>query len=209
MQDTCQCPQGTVGSRCESKECTPEDLGLADGRIGADHIQVSSQDPVYNKAELGNAGSKKGWCPSVTDTSPWVMITLDQPKAVSVFSFMWSGLGNHNIMTEFEFQYIAPIDSARRFRTFASEIPAQNSTHIFTVTTEPVVVTDTIRIIPSKSEGRACFKLEVKGCDPTALCSSGWCQNGGTCMGENVCLCPSGFVGSRCELTSKSYIIQT
>ncbi|XP_053406622.1 uncharacterized protein LOC128559330 [Mercenaria mercenaria] len=55
MQDTCQCPQGTLGSRCESKECTPEDLGLADGRIGPDHIHVSSEDPVYNKAEMGNS----------------------------------------------------------------------------------------------------------------------------------------------------------
>jgi hypothetical protein len=41
-----------------------------------------------------------------------------------------------------------------------------NSTHIFTVTTQPVVVTDNIRIIPSKWIDRACFKLEVQGCDP-------------------------------------------
>ena len=41
-----------------------------------------------------------------------------------------------------------------------------NSTIVFIVTIIPYVVTDTIRIIPSKSEGLACFKLEISGCDP-------------------------------------------
>ncbi|XP_060579493.1 uncharacterized protein LOC132736386 isoform X3 [Ruditapes philippinarum] len=199
MQDTCQCAQGYLGNNCENKECHPENLGLSTGIIGADDIKVSSQDPVYNKGELGNSDSKKGWCPALGDYHPWVEIQLDQPKAISVFSFMWSDQGNQKIMTEFELQYISPIDSSRRFRTFATEIPAMNSTHIFTVTTQPVVVTDNIRIIPSKWIDRACFKLEVQGCDPKELCSLSWCQNGGTCMGENICICPHGFVGNRCE----------
>ena len=35
-------------------ECKPENLGLSTGLISADNITVSSQDPVYNKGELGN-----------------------------------------------------------------------------------------------------------------------------------------------------------
>ncbi|WAR21584.1 hypothetical protein MAR_015558, partial [Mya arenaria] len=31
------------------------------------------------------------------------------------------------------------------------------------------------------------------------LCSTNFCLNGGTCMGENICQCPSGFVGTKCE----------
>ena len=48
------------------------------------------------------------------------------------------------------------------------KIPALNGTHYFTVRTDPVIVTDKIRIKPSKSTFRACFKLELKGCDPTS-----------------------------------------
>ena len=46
------------------------------------------------------------------------------------------------------------------------EIPAMNGSHFFQVTTHPSMITDSLRIIPSRVEMRACFKLEIKGCDP-------------------------------------------
>ena len=41
-----------------------------------------------------------------------------------------------------------------------------NGSHFFQVTTHPSMITDSLRIIPSRVEMRACFKLEIKGCDP-------------------------------------------
>lgn len=37
----------------------------------------------------------------------------------------------------------------------------------------------------------------------TGLCSAGYCLNGGSCMGENICLCTRGYYGARCEHTGK------
>ena len=42
-----------------------------------------------------------------------------------------------------------------------------NGTHYFFITVQPAMVTNTVRIIPSNIEKRACFKLEMRGCDPT------------------------------------------
>ena len=41
-----------------------------------------------------------------------------------------------------------------------------NGSHFFLVTARPTMVTASLRIIPSHVEKRACFKLEIKGCDP-------------------------------------------
>ena len=41
-----------------------------------------------------------------------------------------------------------------------------DGTHFFKVTTHPSMITDSLRIIPSRVEKRACFRLEIKGCDP-------------------------------------------
>jgi len=38
-------------------DCTPSQLGLADGRIPSSSIKVSSEDAIYTKAQLG-AGLK-------------------------------------------------------------------------------------------------------------------------------------------------------
>ena len=37
----------------------------------------------------------------------------------------------------------------------------------------------------------------------TGLCRTGFCQNGGSCIGEHLCLCPQGFYGDHCHLTSE------
>ena len=42
------------------------------------------------------------------------------------------------------------------------------------------------------------FAISIPG-----LCNPGFCKNGGTCMGNNVCSCPTGFYGYSCQITSK------
>lgn len=33
------------------------------------------------------------------------------------------------------------------------------------------------------------------------LCPTDYCKNGGSCMGQNVCQCRSGYYGNQCEHT--------
>ena len=35
------------------------------------------------------------------------------------------------------------------------------------------------------------------------LCQAGWCQNGGSCVGKDICKCDKGFLGDNCNKTSK------
>ncbi|KAH3707245.1 hypothetical protein DPMN_066644 [Dreissena polymorpha] len=202
----CACQTGWEGMNCELKQCSPQKLGLADGRIPASNILVSSQDPNHPKEKLGT----DGWCPTQTDQSPWVQITLDKPTAVSVFEFGFltrlQSDPERMFMREFNLQYIAPVDSTRSLRTFADNIPALNRTHYSTVSTNPVIVTDTIRIVSVSQEIRACFKLELQGCDPTAMCTANWCKNNGTCIGQNVCKCPTGYFGTQCGQTPNQIV---
>lgn len=34
----------------------------------------------------------------------------------------------------------------------------------------------------------------------SAICDTGFCMNGGTCIRHNFCLCPDGWSGSRCNI---------
>lgn len=38
-------------------------------------------------------------------------------------------------------------------------------------------------------------------CLLTVLCPTDYCKNGGSCMGQNVCQCRSGYYGNQCEHT--------
>ncbi|XP_052098806.1 uncharacterized protein LOC127733493 [Mytilus californianus] len=49
--------------------------------------------------------------------------------------------------------------------------------------------------------------LSVSSSKPShGLCSAGYCLNGGSCMGQNVCLCTTGYYGSRCEHTANQLL---
>ena len=63
--------------------------------------------------------------------------------------------------------YTCLLDLTKQTLSFQN-VPALNGTHFLMVTTQPVVVTDTIRIVPSTWEKRACFKLAIQGCDPNS-----------------------------------------
>ncbi|XP_052223964.1 protein kinase C-binding protein NELL2-like [Dreissena polymorpha] len=48
---------------------------------------------------------------------------------------------------------------------------------------------------------------QIAGCEKKALCSSE-CQNGGTCVSPDVCECPKGYNGLRCENETKNCTLE-
>ncbi|XP_025093847.1 uncharacterized protein LOC112563758 isoform X2 [Pomacea canaliculata] len=63
---------------------------------------------------------------------------------------------------------------------------------------------ETVRIEPISSvdaTGGKCMSIYFQGCNTSELCTTA-CQNGGTCVGQNLCECREGFFGTNCSLTT-------
>ncbi|KAK3600843.1 hypothetical protein CHS0354_014207 [Potamilus streckersoni] len=203
-EEHCLCDSGSTGAQCELNACNPFPLGLADGRITGDMITASSSASGFSKDSVAS----NGWCPDLEDHSPWLQVKLPKPMLVSVFEFKYIPVGAMYMET-FNLKFRPATGSQQQLLDFGEVIPALNGTHFFNIRVDPPVVTDTIRLIPVTWKTRACFRLDLHGCDPVSLCPQGWCQNGGSCMGQNTCLCPNGFLGSRCETTANNVPVHT
>ena len=68
------------------------------------------------------ANFNTGWCAADNDPSPWVQIHFDETKSISTFMFFYINgqAAPKTYMRQFELQYIAPTDSARVYRTYAT-----------------------------------------------------------------------------------------
>ncbi|KAL3863376.1 hypothetical protein ACJMK2_005133 [Sinanodonta woodiana] len=203
-EEHCLCDGTSTGAQCEFNACNPGPLGLADGTITGDMITASSSASTFHEDSVAS----KGWCPDGRDQSPWLQVKLPKPMLVSVFVFKYISPGG-TYMKTFNLKFRPATGSQQQLLDFGEEIPALNGTHYFNIRVDPPVVTDTIRIVPVTWTTSACFILDLLGCDPVSLCQQGWCLNGGSCMGSNTCLCPKGFLGSRCETPATNVPVYT
>ncbi|XP_062578887.1 uncharacterized protein LOC134240829 [Saccostrea cucullata] len=152
------------------------------------------------------------WCPASSDHQPWLEVSFPKPMAVSGLNFRHpSQKDSHTFpsmyMETFELEFISAIDPIREWRSFHMHIPSiYNSTLYYNIGVNPYIVTDAIRIYPETYHTAACFRMEVIGCDPAGLCNRNFCKNGGTCVGVDVCKCPPGFYGDRCDKQTSNMV---
>ncbi|XP_062591670.1 uncharacterized protein LOC134253173 [Saccostrea cucullata] len=191
-------------------------LGLASGAITDGMISVSSSAAGKTKDKVRYnccSGEENGaWCPASSDHQPWLEVRLPKPMAVSGLNFRHPSQKNLHTypsmyMETFELKFISAMDPIREWRSFYEHIPSiYNSTLYYNIGLNPYIVTDAIRIYPETYLKAACFRMEVIGCDPAALCSKDFCKNGGTCIGVNVCKCTSGFYGDSCDKQTSTMV---
>ncbi|VDI09440.1 Hypothetical predicted protein, partial [Mytilus galloprovincialis] len=190
-------------------------LGMANNGIPDSALSVSSSKPDHGKekARHGCCTGQNGgaWCPAIGDTNPWYEVSFDKPQTVSGLDFIYPWYPLRTVATEymktFELQFWSALDPVKSWRTFAKDVPSiYNDTLYYTINLQPTIVVNAIRILPLSYKKEPCIRFEILGCDPKGLCSAGYCQNGGSCMGENICLCTRGYYGARCEHTANQLL---
>ncbi|VDI09439.1 Hypothetical predicted protein, partial [Mytilus galloprovincialis] len=213
-EETCACVRGFEGQLCEKATCMSS-LGMANNGIPDSALSVSSSKPDHGKekARHGCCTGQNGgaWCPAIGDTNPWYEVSFDKPQTVSGLDFIYPWYPLRTVATEymktFELQFWSALDPVKSWRTFAKDVPSiYNDTLYYTINLQPTIVVNAIRILPLSYKKEPCIRFEILGCDPKGLCSAGYCQNGGSCMGENICLCTRGYYGARCEHTANQLL---
>ncbi|XP_071167716.1 uncharacterized protein [Mytilus edulis] len=218
-EETCACARGFEGHSCEkaishSGACMSP-LGMANSGIPDTALSASSSNPGHGKekARYGCCTGTNGgaWCPAIGDKTPWYEVSFDKPQTVSAMDFIYPWYPRGTVATEymksFELQFWSALDPVKSWRTFAKDVPSiYNDTLYYTISLQPSIVVNAIRILPLSYKKEPCIRFEVLGCDPKGLCSAGYCQNGGSCMGENICLCTRGYYGARCEHTANQLL---
>ncbi|XP_067686383.1 coagulation factor V-like [Haliotis asinina] len=219
----CQCDVGFNGKCCEyvitssttSTTETPvpervcQDRFWRTGIIKDDHV-VSSSNAPGKTAVMANSDCKNkpcGWCPDpnlpiqdqyieVTFEKAWVIqaIEIQPPEGTDPNSVV------RNYMTNYTFQY-QPVGGTKLV-TYGTEhsgpiymlgVRGNSVTVVSTLTEIQRPVSERIRISVVDAENHACFRFEIFGCEN--LCK---CQNGGSCISKNTCLCPPPYYGPDC-----------
>ncbi|XP_071090000.1 uncharacterized protein [Haliotis cracherodii] len=198
-------PSSPTQTVCE----TP--LGMSDKTIADAQLTVSTIDPHHSKEQLRYGCCTEehigAWCSADTDTHPWVQVKLKTPMAISKIVFQHPAERNRTVtpsryVRDVQMFYNNLFTDTSRLELYSQHIPVtHNATVAHSVKLHPAVVTDTIHLIITHFVGRPCMRLELIGCNPEVLCQLDFCQNGGSCIGEDVCKCKDNYYGIRCQLT--------
>ncbi|ESO81961.1 hypothetical protein LOTGIDRAFT_170497 [Lottia gigantea] len=194
-----------------------EELGLSNGALKNSAIKVSSflanrsKDKIRYDCCKGDIGA--AWCPADGDEHPFVEIRLSKPQALTGIRFQHPVTDGHSyghdFMKKFTLKFVPALAIDGGFEEFNTDIPAiYNESMAYNVGLQPSVVTDRVRIEPTEVINKACFRMELMGCEPSALCDDGFCNNGGECIGKKLCKCPAGFFGHQCQTEATQIKVQ-
>ncbi|XP_046563478.1 venom prothrombin activator oscutarin-C non-catalytic subunit-like [Haliotis rubra] len=116
-------------------------------------------------------GETKGaWCPDKDDRAPYYEVHLNKPYLVAMIMFEHPNTLNYwevpdSFLNTFTLQYRNVYQDA--METYAVNIDAiYNSSISLSPMFDPFILTDVIRIVPSKWTNEPCFRFEIIGCDP-------------------------------------------
>lgn len=216
----CRCPYGFVGNHCETETSKPppnlctDRQGLGDKSLTSDNLRVSSTAPHQTK-EMGRLnyccrGDTFGaWCPDPSDAKPWYEVTFPSPIAFGGLEIQQPSTPGvltppSKYMKTYRLEIVLSEDSLKQWRVVAPSLDAISNATISKafLFVNPYVAIDALRIYPLTNQGESCFRFDVLGCDPSKLCTTGFCMNGGTCIGQNECSCAQGFYGADCSVTT-------
>ncbi|GFN84181.1 von Willebrand factor d and egf domain-containing protein [Plakobranchus ocellatus] len=210
-------------------------LGMRDSSIRPGQLSASSSIPGHG-TEMSRAGCCQGtlfydpgaahgnwssftrrmedgaWCADPADPDPWIQMTLSSPMAIAAVSFQVPERVDKtvipaNYVKTIRLEYRVLTTNNASMATFGSLPVTKNATVAYMATLKPIIVTDLVRMHVTDATGNACIRFELQGCDPDDLCAPKYCQNNGTCIGENLCKCTDGYYGNRCELTKNQIIL--
>ncbi|XP_046377838.2 uncharacterized protein LOC124150011 [Haliotis rufescens] len=178
-ENTCACPPPFYGPGCKYTHLPPasgclQPLGMWNGTIKDSQLVASSSslNNGKNKARyLCCFGETKGaWCPDKDDRAPYYEVHLNKPYLVAMIMFEHPNTLNYwevpdRFLNTFTLQYRNVYQDA--METYAVNIDAiYNSSISLSPLFDPFILTDVIRIVPSKWTKEPCFRFEMIGCDP-------------------------------------------
>ncbi|KAK7499374.1 hypothetical protein BaRGS_00009349, partial [Batillaria attramentaria] len=154
------------------------------------------------------------WCPETSDTEPYLEF-----RFVDSAQGQWA-VKSVNLTATADFDGYAlnydlyglypDADSNSSWTLLAQDASAvqpkpEGGKFYYTQIFRPPFVVQAVRLYPNGSfdgSGQRCLNVTLYGCPTTDLCTSP-CQNGGMCVGVNLCSCPEGFFGADCSFSAQ------
>ncbi|CAF1512732.1 unnamed protein product [Adineta ricciae] len=200
-----KCMNGKISKQetdidCGGKHCPPcadkkkcrADRDCASGFCNKDNrcAQRSTKMPSVTTTTQGT-----------TTTTEEPMTTTEEPMTTTTEEPMTSTTEEPMTTTEESMTTTTeePITTTEESMTTTTEEPITTTEEPMTTTTEEPMMTTEEPMSTTPEELLGAIVEETTQAYP--VCNPG-CENGGSCIGDNVCHCPEGFSGSLCEVQS-------
>ncbi|XP_061171667.1 uncharacterized protein LOC133181143 [Saccostrea echinata] len=165
----------------------------------------SSRKLTNARIDCCNSKTEKGgWCGNSHTTDNWIEVDFDQGVGIRELVIQKPEDAHEGYVMSVSLQFM--LKGSTSFQYVSSDptqpqpIDALRDDTVSTIITiNPGLVVTKFRINILTFQKSPCLRFDLLGCtNYEALCPN-TCLNGGQCIAENQCACPTNYNGARCE----------